>query len=256
MRPHMFVTLLAGALAPLAAPAQEPEAQLAQVQVLHVAPPDVASFESSVARLAQAAAQARLGEGYHWTMWQNVLDYTVVMPVQSMAYFDDPEQFWRGFEGTEVEDSVQATLANMAPLDVKIVSNEVVASVPDWSYIPETASQEPGLALVHDVWVAPGSAQEFARVIQQIKSFLEEIEYPYAIYANSIRLGDSGRYQFVVAYDARAAFFGENDLERMAAAKGARETWNELTGRLLSVSADWRQSHWRYRPDLSHPWRM
>ncbi|MFQ6045505.1 MAG: hypothetical protein ACE5PT_03970 [Gemmatimonadales bacterium] len=94
MRPHTLGALLAGALLLLGvARAQETDVQLAQVQVLQVAPPDVASFEAAVEKLAQAARKAGLGEGYHWTVWQNVLDYTVVMPVGSMAYFDDPEQF-------------------------------------------------------------------------------------------------------------------------------------------------------------------
>lgn len=32
--------------------------------------------------------------------------------------------------------------------------------------------------------------------------------------------------------------------------------WSELNGRLLGVSGGWKQSHWRYRGELSHPWQM
>ncbi len=147
LRPFLTVALLVATAMPYTAVAQEasPGGQKLYVATFRVLPADAARYEATTEKLVAAAQEINLDAGYGWTYWNDVFDYSLVYPFENMAYWDDPEQWARQFQGTPVEASVNELFAEFGSITSEATALEVLETVPNWSYLLEeaTSSEQP-----------------------------------------------------------------------------------------------------------------
>ncbi|NIM50604.1 MAG: hypothetical protein GTN62_09770 [Gemmatimonadales bacterium] len=228
---------------------------LAQVMTFKVEPDDYFTFQAAVEKIAQAAQEANLSRDYAWLFWSDMLNFTLVYPVKSMAYFDDPDQWVRQFQGTDGEKTLNEAFQAMMSIDDRIVSNEVIEHVRESSYPAPDGVQQLAWAEVGEYWIKSGKEEEFDALTGEFLAFLKRIGYRYEISANRVRLGDVGRRLFVTFYDDRSNFFGPNSIESLMAEKGGAEEWQDIVTRFMDLITDAKVTHLAYRPEMSY-WPM
>ena len=203
-------------------------------------------------RLVEAAEQAGLGTNYSWNFWNDLFTYWFVFPVESMAYFDDPEQMMRQIQGTPGEAALNEAISEFNDLSMRTVSSEVAEVVPAWGYQPNSAgASELSMAMVGEYWLKPGMAEQWDAMVQDYIAFLRDLDYPYTIFAYRIRFGDDGRRTFATLYDTQEAYYGANSIENLAAQKGMTEAWEGILARFITLVVDAKQTTVAYVPEMS-----
>ncbi len=258
MKARAFLAVLLAAAVPAWTLAQEmpepsPGGDLAQIMTFQVAPSDVYAFQTTMAKLVSAASEANLAANYGWHMWTDQLgSFTLVYPVPNMAYFDDEEQWMRQFEGTPGEATLTAAFEAFEPLDAQVTSSEIAEAVPNWTYEPTTA-HEWNHAEVHEFWLKPGQQNvlKFDALSQEFIGFFKNLEFPYTVIGHRVRMGESRTF-FVVAYDNKPAFYGQNTVENLAQQKGMQEQWGELLGRLTQLIVRAHTTSSDFLPDMTY----
>ena len=164
LRPLMAGALLLAVAVPHTAMTQEasPGGQKLMVATSRVLPSDVARFEATTEKLVAAAREVTLDPGYGWFYWNDVFDYWLVYPFENMAYWDDPEQWARQFQGTAVQDKVTELFGEFATISSEVLAVEIVETVPNWSYGLEqaAASEQSDFIEITDIWLKPGKEIE------------------------------------------------------------------------------------------------
>ena len=145
-------------LLPAAANSQEMEqGDLGMVMTVDVAPAHRAEYEAALAMLNEAAAAAGVSD-YEWHFWSTDTGYVLYYPIDNFAYFDDPDQLWRSFEGTEGQAGRDEFFAAMQKIP-NHSSTEVIESIPSLEYWPEGFSDVNAVHL-HYEYLADGATEE------------------------------------------------------------------------------------------------
>ncbi len=249
------LALLVGLAAPTTLLAQEGEGyqrgQLYEISTWEIDPADAAAFEALVMQVADAAAKSKIA--YHWVFWQDGSQYTLVFPVSSFAYFDDPEQFVRAFQGTAGEAQMREAMAKFPQIRSQVVAEEMVEVKQDWSY------QVEGFGLdkikyghIDVLWSRPGMDEEFDKLNKEWVQLFKDLNYPYAFDAHSVHFGDTGRTVYVTFIDDLSKFYGENDLAKLIEAKNLGARADALDQRFNAATVRWKHYNSMLRMDLSY----
>ena len=76
------------------------EGDLGMIMRVEVAPAHRDAYREALVDLKEAATAAGVSD-YEWHFWGNSSGYLLYYPIDEFAYFDDPQQLWRSFEGTD-----------------------------------------------------------------------------------------------------------------------------------------------------------
>lgn len=231
---------------------EDSEGRVVQVQTWNVEPSDAARFEAAIEKVVEAAGQAGLTRDYGWSFYNELFTYTLVYPVENMAYFDDPDQWMRQFQGTPGEETLNAAFAEFDYVSSKVVANEIAEHLTEWTYEPAGSDGDYGYAHVDEFWVKSGMDDEFGELVKEFMAFFKEIGYTYPIYGHRVRFGDSGRRVFVTVFDSKEAFYGSRSLDNLIEMKGAGEQWGGLLERFAKVITAAKHSDTEYQPHLSY----
>ncbi len=258
--PALFIAALA---LPVAALAQEHEHEmkdesLVQVMTWEIAPDQTDEWEAVIKEIVDAAKAANLGHDYGWTFYSKNNDYTLIYPIANYAYFDDPMQWMRQFEGTEGNEALQAAMAKFPTIDHRVVNEMISVHKMDWSYIPgdmadlQQKMMDHRYVEVFEFSIRPGKNEEFGEIIKEYMTFFKEIGYSYPIMGHDTKFGQSGRAVFVTMIDDLSDFYGENNFEATVAKANATERMQELWTKLTLTITDWDQTIMRHHPELQY----
>ncbi len=255
----LSLALLAILAAPAALFAQEEgeegykRGQLFQVSTWEVDPADARAFENTAKQIAEAAGTSNIGWGYRWGFWQQASQFTLVRPVVSFGYFDEPGQFMLAFEGTEGEDQMTEAFAQFPKIRSRTVMEEIAEVKNDWSYRVDSFDfDNMRFAHIDVIWPRSGMDEEFEKLNKEWVSFFKDLEYPYPYDANQVHFGDTGRTVYVTFIDDLAAYYGENELMKLVEAKNMGERSEQLDDQFNAVTARWEHYNITYRPDMSY----
>jgi hypothetical protein len=220
------------------------------VSTFAVDPADGPKFEAAVKQLVEAAGQANTP--YRWAFLQDGSQYTLVYPVDSYGYYDDPMQFVRSFVGTEGEAQMQEAMASFETMNVKVVAEEIAEEKADWSYEVEGWDPTSMTATHFDVmWLKPGAESEFEALNKDWSAFFGQIGYPYPYTGHQVHFGDTGRVVYATFIDDLSEYYGVNNLEKLIEEKNMGARWGALNERLGAAVSRWEHSTAAYRPDMS-----
>jgi hypothetical protein len=256
LRPFLAVAALAATTAPCDAIAQEasPGGQKLMVVTYRVLPADASRLEGLGEKVVAAAREINLDAGYGWWYWNNVFDYTLVYPFENMAYWDDPEQWARQFQGTAAEEKANKLFGEFATISLQVTANEILETVPSWSYLLADAesSVQPAFIEISDISIKSGKEMEWDALAQEFAALLAEIEYPYPTIGYRVMFGGAGRMIYVTLYDSREAFFGSNALDRLIEAKGQTATWSDMMDRYVAMAVQQEVHHGVAKPNMGY----
>ncbi len=256
--------LLIAALAlPVAALAQEAEHEmkdpsLVQVMTWEVAPDQTDEWEAAIVQIVEAAQAANLTHEYGWTFYSKNNDYTLIYPIASFGYFDDPMQWIRQFEGTEGNEQLQAAMASINAIDHRVLNEQISVHKMDWSYMPgdmadfQQKIENHTYVEVLEFSIRPGKNEEFSGIVKEYMTFFKEIGYPYPIMGHEMKFGQSGRAAFVTVIDNLSDFYGANSFQETVANANATERMQELWAKFTPTIDDWDQTIMRHRPELQY----
>lgn len=253
-RAILGAVFLAFLLTPAAGLAQEDyeRGDLLFIETIKVLPKDAKAYEATIAKVVEAARLAQMSPDFKWAFMNDGFTYALVYPFKKMAYWDDPQQWMRAFQGTPGEAKLNEAFGEFSQLSMRTVSAEVVEHVKDWSYDPATPVQDAYLAHLESFWVASGKQEQFAEVTKEIMAFFKELSYPYSIAGHRTHFGDTDRATFVIWYNDRGAFYGANSVDKLVAKKAMSEKWGALMGRLAEVVVDHDHGDMDYKPNMSY----
>lgn len=254
----VLAALAALALAgPVPAQAQDTDAEqpaFASVEVIEVVPAEVARFRGAVEKLAQAARKAGLEGRFDWDVYQKDGAFHIVSWHASLKDFEDEDLWYRQFEGTPGQATMEAAFGEIAGLNAK-VRTDVHRHLPELSYMPDEPAIEPGkqrgIFLVQD-WVAFGSEEAFRENTKAVLALLAEVGYRYPVYAHRTVIGDNGLFVLAVVHDGDANFHGVNSLQGLLEKAGKGEAWGKVMQERMSLLRDHETSSITYRPELSY----
>lgn len=249
------LALLVGLAAPISLLAQEGEGykrgQLYEVSTWEIDPADAAAFEAAVKQIADAAAKSTIA--YRWVFWQDGSQYTLVFPVSSFAYFDDPEQFVRAFQGTAGEAQMREAMAKFPQIRSQVVAKEMVELKNDWSYRVEGFSiDKMKYGHIDVIWSRPGMEEEFDKLNKEWVQLFKDLKYPYPYDAHEVHFGDTGRTVYVTFIDDLSKFYGEYDLLKMIEAQNLGARAEALDKRFNEATARWKHYTSMLRMDMSY----
>lgn len=240
-------------LLPTPAVSQEMErGDLGMVMMVEIAPADREAYESAVETLNDAAEAAGLTD-YEWHFWRTDTGYVLFYPIPAFAYFDDPMQLWRAFEGTEGQAGRDEFFAAMQSIPQRS-KTEIVESIPSLTYWPEEYTDVQANH-VHHEWLAPGATEEmWMENARAWIAFLERIDYPYGVQAYRTRIGDE-RMTWVFFAPSLSDFYSDAAWDDLVEAAGAGaemealvDEWEQLVERMEHSSSGYAESM-SYDPD-------
>ena len=112
------------------------------------------------------------------------------------------------------------------------------------------------LAQVTEYRVRLGSQPAFEQLLVDLREFYLSIDYPYPVEAFKPLYFTPGQYIVVVFPDTWEAFYGVNDLDKLADGAGRLEDLSVLRERLDEVLLSITTFEITYAPDLSFNPRM
>lgn len=255
------ITTVLAALAAVAlagpAPAQAQDAgqpAFASVEVIEVVPAEVARFTAAVEMLVQAAREAGLESRFDWDVYQKDGAFHLVSWHASLTDFEDEDLWYRQFEGTPGQATMEAAFAELSGLNAR-VRTDVHRHLPDLSYMPAEPAVEPamhrGIFLVRD-WVAFGSEESFRENTKAVLALLEEVGYRYPVHVHRTVIGDNGLFVLAVLHDGEANFHGPNALRGLLEKAGKGEAWGKVMQDRMSLLRNHETYNVTYRPELSY----
>lgn len=253
MKPKPIIALLAiCCLTAGTALAQNNErGQLWKVEVLEVPPDKAMTFEEGAKEIVKLAGEQDVGSDYAWHFWSDGFDYVVVNEIPDFAAFDDPTAWMRQF-GEEGGKQLGEVFKRMdEEVGVKASMREIIEQVPEWTYEPEGAPQ-PAYGTLYTFRLKPGKAEAFGDLAAEFVQAWTDMDYPYAIHGHRTHLGDVGKVDFLIFYDDRSAFMGENNVEKVAERAGHAERYQQLLGKLTQHIDDMEMSLVEYHPEMSY----
>jgi len=229
-------------LLPAVAHSQETEqGDLGMVMTVEVAPAHRAAYREAIENLNEAATAAGISD-YEWHFWSMDTGYMLYYPIDAFAYFDDPQQLWRSFEGTDGQDGRDEFFAAMQAIPAH-TSTEVVEDIPSLRYWPE-GFDDVNTAHFHFEVLADGATEE--EWMENAKgwiAFFEKIGYPYGAQAYRTRIGDD-RMGWVFFAPGLSEFHSDASWDDLVEAANAQdeldalgEDWGKVVGRMEHMSA-------------------
>jgi len=230
--------------------AQEMErGELGMVMKVEVAPKHRQAYREAVEKLTEAAAAAGIKD-YRWYFWGNDTGFMLYYPIDDFAYFDDPMQLWRTFEGTDGQTGRDEFFAAMQTLPHHS-STEIVESIPGLEYWPE-GFDDVQVAHFHWEWIAdPGSEDAWMDLGRDFIAFLEKIQYPYGVRAYRTRIGDE-RMTWVMFAPGLSEFHSDASWDDLIEAAGAEADMEALNERFRDIVAHWEHADAGYVESMSY----
>jgi len=235
-------------LLPVTAASQEaPEpGDLGMVMTVDVAPKHRRAYREAIENLNEAAAAAGISD-YEWHFWSTDTGYLLYYPIDAFAYFDDPQQLWRSFEGTDGEAGRDEFFAAMESISSHS-STEVVEDIPSLRYWAE-GFDDVNSAHFHFEYLADGTTEEeWVENAKEWIAFFEKIDYPYGAQAYRTRIGDE-RMGWVFFAPSLSEFHSDASWDDLVEAANAQdelealgEDWSKLVGRMEHMSAGYVES--------------
>jgi len=254
--------LVAALVLPVAARAQEYEhaqgKEMVQLITWQVQPDQMDEWEAAIKQIVEAAQAANLTEGYGWSFYSGTTDYTLVYPIANYAYFDDPMQWMRQFEGTEGDATLKTAMASINSIEHRVINEEIAEGKLDWSYMPGDMADfkqkigEHKFVHLDEFWVRPGKSEEFSEVIKEYMTFFNDIGYAYPIMGHETKFGESGRAVFVTVVDELSDFYGANSFRQTAINADATDRMQALWAKLTPTFDKWERSDKTYEPELTY----
>ena len=229
-------------LLPATASSQETEpGDLGMVMTIEVAPAHRAAYREALEGLTEAATAAGISD-YEWHFWSTDTGYLLYYPIDAFAYFDDPQQLWRSFEGTDGLAGRDEFFAAIQEIPTRS-STEIVEDIESLRYWPE-GFDDVNTAHFHFEYLADGATEEeWVEMGAEWIAFLEMIDYPYGAQAYRTRIGDD-RLGWVFFAPGLSEFHSDaswDDLIEAANAQDAldalNERWGSIVGRMEHSSA-------------------
>jgi hypothetical protein len=229
-------------LLPSAASSQDMgQGDLGMVRNIEVAPAHRAAYREAIENLGEAAAAAGITD-YAWHFWSVDTGYMLYYPIDAFAYFDDPQQLWRSFEGTDGQAGRDEFFAAMQAIP-NHTSTEVVEDIPSLRYWPE-GYDDVNSAHFHFEYLADGVTEDqWMENAQGWIAFFEKIGYPYGAQAYRTRIGDD-RMAWVFFAPGLEEFHSDASWDDLIEAADAQEEldalgedWNAVVGRMEHMSA-------------------
>lgn len=122
----LLVTLLALAIVPADVAAQEDEGSLVQAVAWEISPADAGKWVGAIEKIVSAAKQANLSRNYGWVFYQeDIFRYRLIYPVENLAYFDDPMQWIRQFQGTPGQATLDEAFQTLNAISSTTLSDQV-----------------------------------------------------------------------------------------------------------------------------------
>ncbi len=249
----VLTALIAILFIAVAAPAQEMEerGQLAELVQFRIDPAHTQAWEAAFAKITEAAQTAGLADEERWSVSQDGNEYILYYPVPNMAYFDDPTQFMRKFEGTPGEALLMEGFGEIDAIPHQ-VQLEVVEAVPGWAYEPaEPGASHTMFGHVTSFWLKPGMNETFGKLVGEFYGFFEEIGYGYTITGHRVRFGDVQRVDFVSWYDDPGAYHGSQSYMSLVESKEMTERWGELIEKLNETISRVEERNLQWKPEMS-----
>jgi len=205
-----------------------------QIMEFEVSPADAAAFEMTMEKIVEAAELADLSADYGWMFFRNGSTFTLVYPVESMAYFDDEDQWVRQFMGTPGEATVLEAFDAFGELDYSSRShiNKVNAA---HSYEPPNPIEDTNQVMVYLNWVKPGKQEAHAENTAGLMKIISDVQWRYAVHAFDGVIGDGGLRVYVVPFDDLSTFHGEGSLPAYLAQHEKAEEWEALMGERMKL---------------------
>ncbi len=253
----LFAVLTVALLVPMGAFAQEEEeyerGELAQIITWRIQPDHAMAYEAAIKKIVEAATAAELGPERGWMFFNDLYTYTLVFPVESFGYFDDPEQWMRSFEGTAGEELRKEAFAEFANINSTTLMDNMSEEKADLSYAPATEMNMEDMKFVHvdHVWAKSGKNEEFGEVTKEMFEFFGEIEIAYPTMGHESHFGD-GRMTFVTPFDSKANFYGPKGLDYALESHEAGERWGELLTKWAAVIDRMEHADMAFRPDMTY----
>lgn len=211
--------------------------QYREITEFDVSPADAAAFEMTVEKIVAAAEQAGLSADFGWLFFRDGSDFTLVYPFESMAYFDDEEVWMRQFQGTPGEATLMEAFGDFTGLNYSS-ANHIIKLNPEHSYRPATPIENPNWVHVVRNWVAPGQQEAHAENTGELMALIAEIGSPYEVFAFEGVIGDGGLRSYVIPFDNKASFYGDNSIGAHLAQHEKAEEWEALLGERQKLLRD------------------
>ncbi len=211
--------------------------QYREITEFEVSPADAAAFEMAIEKIVSAAEQAGLSADFGWLVVRDGSDFTLVYPFESMAYFDDEEVWMRQFQGTPGEATIMEAFGDFTGLNYTS-SSHVIKVHPEHNYRPATLIENPSYVHVIRNWVAPGQQEAHSENTGKLMAIIEEIGFPYQVYAFEGVIGDGGLRSYVIPFDDMASFYGDNSMGAYLAQHEKAEEWEALLGERMKLLRD------------------
>jgi len=226
--------------APAPAVSQDMEqGDLGMVMTVEVAPADRAAYRSAVEKLNEAAKAAGI-DGYEWHFWSSDKGFLLYYPIPNFAYFDDPMQLWRQFDGTPGEDLRNEFFAGMQSIP-QSTKTEVVETIPSLTYWPEGYS-DVGASHVHFEWLATGGSEDaWMENARGWIALMKKVGYPYGVRAYRTRIGDE-RMIWVFFVPRTADFYADEAWDDLIEAAGAGDDVKALNDAWEPLVSHWEHS--------------
>ncbi len=232
-------------LAPAPAVSQEESGDLGMVMTVEVAPAHRAAYREAIENLGEAAAAAGITD-YSWHFWSNDTGFVLYYPIDAFAYFDDPDQLWRSFEGTDGEAGRDEFFAAIQAVPTHS-STEIIESIPSLEYWPEDYS-DVGAVHLHYEYVDGANEEAWMENAAGWIALFEKIGYPYGARAYRTRIGED-RMLWAFFVPGLAEFHSDASWEDLIEAAGAQaemealgEDWTAVVNRMEHSSAGFVES--------------
>jgi hypothetical protein len=222
----------------------------AYIMTMELAPADRGAYRDALKLLVEAAGQAGISEEYEWHFWSRDRGYTLVYPFENMAYWDDPDQFWAMFEGTEGEAKRDEFFEAVQQIPGES-SSEVTVGIPELTYWPE-GFDGGEVAHVHHYWLNAGAYEGFKELGQEFVAFLGEIGYPYGMIATETMFGED-KIAWIFFADTRSGYYSDETWDDLVEAAGAQDKRDAIMARFDQLVRRWKHFDAQYVEEMSYP---
>jgi len=229
---------------------EKPEYPYLYINEITASPEHASHLEECYVALRSAATKVNLQTGPGWTCWNDLFDYVMVFPFKKMAEFDEINKFFSQFKGTAGEEDFKKWADNVDAYSAS-VTREVLVFQPELSYVPKDTNYQINYIHSDQQWVKGEAAAEFMEMFKEFVELLKETAYPYRVNVYVTFFGED-RFHFVIQYDSKEKFYGENWIDEWIKTKGEEEKANEIQNRWLKLITRMEHRDFAYRAEMSY----
>lgn len=215
-----------------------------------VSPGDAAGFEMAMEKIVEAAGQAELSAGYGWMFFRDGNNFTLVYPVENMAYFDDEDQWMRQFEDTPGQATLMEAFEGLGDLSYSSKSH-VLKVNPEHTYHSATEI-EPNFVMVYQNWLKSGQQEAHAENTKALMGVISDVEWRYDVIAFDGVIGDGGLRVYVVPIDDMSTYYGDGSLPAALAQHERGDDWDALMGARQKLIRDSDSNDLAFMPNATY----